>query len=253
MPAAEAFRPVRTKALDKAIQYAPGDLTEMKEITFSSEMTLQRMCKVELTSGFRKDLFPHSFKDMYEATIGLLNGKEEVESFNRYLIGAATELTSNRMFLSFTQPEGEESNNSVKRLTEHTNQLEAYQFSAAYLLLRKLTTNGSKSHLEIKKEVLEDLWGKITGHTIQGVSEMIVGRFTDKPATARTLEMLVESALTRKEEVNNFIEDDVDVARIDFKTNGGSAIRFMTDIFNRVRAFCQKKGVETPLLNLTLG
>lgn len=246
--------------LKAAIITAPGDLTDKKEITFTSNMTVQRMLQTDMKlpdlsgSLIRKTISKkHSLKEMYDFATGLLSGSEEDKNaFNRYLISTATQLTSNIMAESFPKPPKESKEEMLQRLTQHSNHFDAYMYLTVHQLLHTLIIDKTDNY-KIREKVLDGLRQNTIKNTALQVSEALAKKLTDKPATVRTLEMLVESMFDRSEEINEAIGSIVDHAEADFKKTGGSAIRKMTDIVLETDKFCQKEKVENPLLDLTLG
>lgn len=256
MPPIEAFTAVRTRALREAIKSAPGDITEKREITNISNQTVKRMCEVKLPDGFRKDIFPHSLKEMYDVTTNVLKGKKEREAFNRYLINTATTFASSMMLFDF-QPEKEEKRDqTLERLKKQTERFSTYQFLSVHYLLQSLTKEGTKEYSITQSEMAKTIRGDIKEYTLRGVSESIEKTFVNRSATGRALKMLTSEAMgpaERKRDV--FIKQKVDEVRKEFY--GGKSkkppIRFMMGVYNEVAEYCRKKGIENPLLNLTLG
>ncbi len=256
MPPVEAFRPVRTRALREAIKSAPGDITEKREITNISNQTIQIMCEVRLPDGFRKDIFPHGFKEMYDATTGVLKGKKEKEAFNRYLISTSTIFASSMMLFDFQPEKGENREQTLERLKKQTMLFSSYQFLSAHYLLQSLTKEGSKEYTKIQEEMAKTTRGEIKEDTLRGVTESIEKTFIGRSATGRALKMLTTEVIGSAEKRRNaFIKKTSDEAREEFKkgTSKKPPIRFVMGIFDAVAEYCRKKRVENPLLNLTLG
>lgn len=248
------------RRLNTVVMKAPGDLTEKKEITFTSNMTVQRMLQTDIKlpdfgggSLSKKFGKKHSLKEMYDFATGLLEeGQDKKDAFNRYLITTATQFTSNIMAESFPQPPNESKEETLQRLTRQSNHFDAYMYLTVHQLLCTLTTD-KIDDFKIKDKVLNELRQNSIKNTALQVSEALAKKLSDKPATKRTLEMLVESMFSRSDEVDKVIGSIVDEAEADFKTTGGSAIRKMTDVVLKTDKFCREKGINNPLLDLTLG
>lgn len=252
----EAFRSVRTRALREAIKSAPNDISEKREITNISNETIQRMCEVKLPNGFRKDIFPHSLKEMYDTTISVLKGKKEREAFNRYLVSTATTFASSIMLFDSQVVSGETREQTLERLKKQTERFSTYQFLSAHYLLQSLTKEGSKEYVIIEDKMAKTIRGDVKEYTLNGVSESIEKTFVNRSATGRALKMLVAEAMGPAEKKRDlFIKKKIDEARKEFYEGKSKKppIRFMMGIYDSVAEYCRKKGVENPLLNLTLG
>lgn len=244
MPQAEAFRPVRTRALREAIKSAPGDITEKREITNISNETIQRMCEVKLPDGFRKEIFPHSLQEMYEATTSVLKGKKEKEAFNRYLVSTATTFASSMMLFDSQAIRGETRQQALERLKKQTERFSTYQFLSAHYLLQSLTKEGSKEYTKIQEEMAKTIRGDIKEYTLRGVSESIEKTFIGRSATGRALKMLTADAMGPAEKKRDlFIKKKVDEARKEFSEGKSKKppIRFMMGVYDAVAEYCQKK------------
>ncbi|MFA6017448.1 MAG: pyridoxal phosphate-dependent aminotransferase [Patescibacteria group bacterium] len=252
----EIFKTRRPRALNEAIEIAPRDLTDRKELTSISDRTIQRMLKVNLNPGsVIKELFPLRFDEMYEATTGLLKDRAEKESFNRYLVSTATTFAANLMLNTFSEQAKETREQTLERLKLQTEQFHMYQYLSAHFLLQELRINKpkskSKSRSEIEEKIINKLRHEVGRYTIEEVSKSVSEHFIGKPATSKALTMLMKGVVQEDEKTDKFIQEAVKKGREGFSKN--PKIRFMTNVFNEVGKFCAKKGIENPLLNLTLG
>lgn len=252
----EVFRIRKTRALNEVIKTAPRDLTERKEITSISNRTVQRMLEINLNQGsLIKELFPFRFDEMYQATTGLLKDQNEKESFNRYLFSSSTTFASNIMLNAFPEKAGESREKTIERLKLQTEQFHMYQYLSAHFLLQELIINKpkskSKSRSEIEEKVINKLRHEVKRYTVEEVSRSIAEHFIGKPAISKALSALMKGAINEDEQTDSFIKGAVKKGREGFSKN--PQIRFMTNVFNEVSKFCAEKGIENPLLNLTLG
>jgi len=252
----EAFRPVSTIALHDAIKSAPKDITRRKEISRLSEETIQKMSLVRLPGNLRGDKFSHNFKEMYDATIGLLDSRRDINSFNRYLISTATTFASSMMIFDLQELKRETREQTLTRLKEHSERFSAYQFLAVHYLLQGLTKKNTKEYVIVQQEMARTVRKDAIERALPRISKSIEKAFIGKPATALALNLLTKEAMGSSEKKRDrYIKKRVDRARKEFSENISNQppIRFMMGVYNDVAEYCRKKGVENPLLNLTLG
>lgn len=251
----EAYRSIRTKALREAIKHAPGDISDKKEMTNISNLSIDRMCQAELPEGYLKDLFPHSFKEMHKTTIDILKKDKDKEAFNRYLFSTTTEFASSMMLFEFPDVEGENKEQILVRLRNQTEQFFTYQFLAAHYLLQGLTTSGSKEYKKIQDEMVRTLRRDAVEDTLLNVTESIKKTFGNLSATGRALTLLTGDAFVSEKGRDSFINSKVDGAKAEFLSGKSKKppIRFMMGIYDEVAEYCKSNNIENPLLNLTLG